>query len=387
MTTPRHLSGITGSLVPIKGRECVLQSQAEKTPAIYTLPPELLSLVIIYHAINCPPGHPIFDEGSGSTQRFVRPIQRKLGWIYITHVSSCFRTIAIGESHLWRTITLTLGPQWTNIMLSRAHLQPLTLTSGDASCAWQYKPAITRTMFSFLSTPNTFARVQSIDITASRAGLRLLADHLSLPAPILESISVALPPGAPAGAWTLLPETLAHGKPCVRRVRLHGCALTWAALRFAALEHLAVTMPPPPQDGAGLIVSQLPTYTDLLDLLTLVSNNLRTLILKHCIPSEHQALRSGRVEEVDLCRLEYVDIVAPAQHCCSLLSSIIVPVSADVRIAWHWPLPEDRRHIIPWVRKTYVDKAARKHFPPTISFYYPTIEPDAPVRLYLQTPG
>ncbi|KAI0268901.1 hypothetical protein BC834DRAFT_802812, partial [Gloeopeniophorella convolvens] len=53
--------------------------------------------------------------------------QGDIGWIKFTHVCRKWRQVALAYSSVWGDISLSLGPKWTEEMISRSRGIPLRL--------------------------------------------------------------------------------------------------------------------------------------------------------------------------------------------------------------------------------------------------------------------
>ncbi|KAI0002597.1 hypothetical protein BJV74DRAFT_759338, partial [Russula compacta] len=102
---------------------CAIRTRRNNFSLIGGLPPEILSCIFSFHAINQPVAKdPIYYFDSFPST----PTQVKLGWITVTHVCRHWRQVALSNPNLWRTIVFDLGAEWAEEMLTRSKAAPIS---------------------------------------------------------------------------------------------------------------------------------------------------------------------------------------------------------------------------------------------------------------------
>ncbi len=228
---------------------------------ISCLLPEILVLIFAFlvHA------KPTVSSAGDIPEGISRP-QARLGWIAVTHVCSFWRQIALKHRILWTHHRFNLGPEWTMEMLCRAGDAPLELTLSEEFVSFPPSKSDAATVISQL-----LHRVSALTIDEG-AFTPLILDSLTLPAPLLGSLSII------SSQFVLLPQYLFSGNvPKLHDLYLGNVLPAWTTAAFTELKRLCVVI------DCHMDASHVPTYPELFDALQSMPH-LEVLLLKGCLP-------------------------------------------------------------------------------------------------------
>ncbi|TFK60889.1 hypothetical protein BDN72DRAFT_965470 [Pluteus cervinus] len=182
-----------------EGIRALLAFRNTFTPT-YRLPPEILTRVFSF--VRHVPKH---NEREPNLQKLVQ-------WITVTHVSQHWRNVAVGSPSLWSFICNSYPKHITQEWLRRAKDASLSLY-------WHQTP---------LSDPELVSRslFRTCHLSLDLASIpwNSLLPHLTSPAPLLESLAIAISYGHPKPS--AIPDNIFSGTtPHLRRLQLQGCTI------------------------------------------------------------------------------------------------------------------------------------------------------------------
>ncbi len=283
---------------------------------ISTLPPELLSRIFRFHALE---ELPRFDLGIGCS---------KLGWIRVTHVCRHWRQVALNDSSLWARITIPEFPplpKWIPEMLVRSRNAPLVLhfDSNDPS----NKDILSKLPPHISHTRKLLLRGLSRFVYPSRVVREICASE----APALEHFEVDVAVAQPVRVTfhELGGTMLFKGQaPKLRTVSLSQIALPWSLIPPGQLTQLKINLfsierELNPDTSSSIDMNQL------IDLL-INSPGLQVLVLKICPLTMVSQVLYGR--SIHLPHLSSLYLGGPTSHVTDLLGMLKFPSSATIRL-------------------------------------------------------
>ena len=256
-----------------------LQTRRNAFSLIGRLPPEILSRIFSFRAINQPPPtDDIYyrDYYDGSVSSRV-----KFSWITVTHVCRRWRQVALSDPNLWNTVVFDLGMEWAEEMIARSKA---TLISYSRDLI--YKPMVTTRTSpdDEASLRKHLSRIRRLVLSGYQESLVPAVRALITPAPHLESLELLLDLHNEL-CLTLPSDLFAHNTPKLLHVTLSGCAVPWDWPLFRGLTHLDIYIPPvvPPTRTARSDPLSIPTVERLLSILEAMPS-LQVLALRNCLP-------------------------------------------------------------------------------------------------------
>jgi len=225
---------------------------------ISILPPELLTRIFHFYALEAPP----WSNGV-----------QKLGWIVVTHVCQRWRQVALDDSSLWARITGFLpNAKWISEMLVRARNAPLVVDFGVTPV-----PKILSTF-----TPHIF-RIRELRLRdLSLLPRPSLQEICALEAPVLEHLELGVSVPYPATFHHLGGTTLFGGRaPKLRTLSLSNVSIPWSLIPRGQLTQLKITL------SRVISTPSTPLPSDSSQLLDLLINSpdLEVLVLEFCLPA------------------------------------------------------------------------------------------------------
>jgi hypothetical protein len=292
------------------------------------LPPEIL--VTIFKFVVSNNLHPVY------------PPVKRLGWINVTYVCALWRHAALECPSLWTTIPFT-HPQWTEEMLARSKMAPLTVVTNvhknNPRHVQSVRAALTR-----------IGQIRELTIAEGDSYQenplnQILADLVN-PAPVLESLSVSyLNQGSEV---RMLPQRLFSGEaPRLRKLALRNCSLAWDAPILHPLTSCRLhSMPLTARPTMGQFIAALRGMP-----------NLQTLELLDILPigsSLGAALETGSESMISLPHLTHLRIDSDAPASEFLLNHISYPPTASVILSciirWESAMVTDVSFYLPSIR-------------------------------------
>lgn len=202
------------------------------------------------------------------------PLQRRLGWIAVSHVCHRWREIALGHSLLWTYISTDSGSRLMDLMFQRSEEAPLTLSGSGF-------PKRSSLVKGLLQTH--LPRIVDLDIPSELVRLAY-GDDLPLPgASKLRRIQLTETPG---GLLDYPIHFCSDRAPSLRSVHLTYVKLPWAISPFTNLVSLSI-------DNSGFFnewdsnmtdPGNAPTLSQILDILRSNLKTLEVLELAGCLP-------------------------------------------------------------------------------------------------------
>ena len=294
------------------------------------LPPEILSCIFSFHAINQPTQvDPIYnpDDPYPSSSS---PTRLGLGWITVTHVCHRWRQVALSDPNLWRTIVLGLGAEWAEEMLARSKAALISY-SRDLS----FRPRVRssrRSLDDEVTLRKHLSHVQRLVLCGNPESLAPAVRALSTPAPHLESLELRRNASQYRDSCITLPSDLfAHDAPKLRHVTLLGCAAPWDSPVFRGLTHLNIRIPsidsfPWPTPPAQSYLLSIPTLDRLLSILEAMPS-LQVLTLGNCLPRMESTSRV-----VPLRHMNKLSLDGSLSEVVAVLERVSLPSSASLSL-------------------------------------------------------
>ncbi|KAH7914826.1 hypothetical protein BJ138DRAFT_1143044 [Hygrophoropsis aurantiaca] len=236
-------------------------------------------------------------------------------WIQVAHVCRHWRDIALACPALWNHLVFN-DPKVTQTMITRSKYEPLVIKSDF----------VTPRNYDGLQVALKYtARTRELHLVATENLLRTLLNDIKDPAPLLESLSLMIPPAHTF--FTLeeykIPETLFAGQtPKLNKLVLYKCELMWDSPILRDLIHL---------DISGTVASGSPSLADMLTALTRMPT-LESLSLADILPSV-PSFPIPHHQSVTLSRLRHILLKGEVARCAQLLAHLTYPHDAILKLA------------------------------------------------------
>ena len=329
LTTARH--AIDDELSALQMITCAMRTRRNNFSFIGRLPPEILSCIFSFHAINQPipkdsiynPDDP-FPSSSG-------PIQLGLGWITITHVCHRWRQVALSDPNLWRTIVFDLGAEWAEEMLERSKA---TLICYSRDLSFQPRVSRGRSIDDEVALRKHLSHVRRLVLSGAAESLAPAVRALTTPAPHLESLELFRNTPVFHDCITLPSDLFANNAPKLRHVTLLDCVIPWDSPIFRDLTHLDIYIPQPATPAQSGLLS-IPTLDRLLSILEAMPS-LHVLTLGHCLPRPESTRRV-----VPLRHMSKLSLYGLLPHVVAVLERVSLPSSASLSLHCHDHVPDE----------------------------------------------
>ncbi|KAH9994690.1 hypothetical protein BJV77DRAFT_296321 [Russula vinacea] len=308
---------------------CAMRTRRNNFSLIGKLPPEILSCIFSFHALNQPNSSDLIYDPDDPFPSSPSPTRVGLGWIAVTHVCRHWRQVALSDPNLWRTISFDLGAEWAEEMLARSK-SALIFYSRDLS----FQPRISRrrSLDDEVTLRKHLSHVRQLVLSGSSESLAPAMRALTTPAPHLELLELRRnSPQFRELCITLPSDIFAHTAPKLRHVTLHGCAASWDSPLFRDLTYLDIRIPPvvPFPRSAPAAHSDLlaiPTLDRLLSILEAMPS-LQELTLGNCLPRPD---RTSRL--VPLRHLNKLCLEGSLSETVAVLERVSLPGSASLSL-------------------------------------------------------
>ncbi|KAF8504403.1 hypothetical protein F5888DRAFT_1630854 [Russula emetica] len=329
LTAARH--AIDDELSALQMITCAMRTTRNNFSLIGRLPPEILSCVFSFHAINQPTPRDSIYNPDDPFPSSSSPIRLGLGWITVTHVCRRWRQVALSDPNLWRTIVFDLGAEWAEEMLARSKA---ALISYSRDLSFQPRVSRRRSLDDEVTLRKHLSHVRRLVLSGNPESLAPAVRALTTPAPHLESLELLRnAPQFRELCITLPSDLFAHNAPKLRHVILSGCAVPWDSPLFRDLTHLDIRIPPVvpfprPAPASQSDLLSIPTLERLLSILEAMPS-LQVLSLGNCLPRPG----STRTRVVPLRHMSKLSLdgslsevvaVLERRHTISPLSTIII---------------------------------------------------------------
>ncbi|KAH9965174.1 hypothetical protein BC827DRAFT_833967 [Russula dissimulans] len=329
---------------------CRLRSRRNDFSLIARLPPEILSCVFAFHAINRPPlGYdPLYyynDRDSPNPGRdhdddhihnydHLYPSlpsdlsPTRFGWITVTHVCRHWRQVALSNPNLWRTIVFDLGAEWAEEMLARSKAAPI---SYHRSLSFQPRIPRRKTLDDEVVLREHLSHIRQLTLSGDADFLAPALRALTTPAPNLESLELLWHGLRSRQSCVLLPSDIfSHQAPKLRHIALVGCSIPWDSSVFRDLTHLDVRLPPlvpfpeaaAPQPGP-LTIPSLDRLFSILEAMP----SLQILTLENCLPPPGFTNRVVKLQYLTQLSLE-----GSLPESVAILKRVSLPGSASISL-------------------------------------------------------
>jgi hypothetical protein len=327
LTAARH--AIDDELSALQLIMCGMRTRRNNFSLIGRLPPEILSRIFSFHAIN----EPIPSSS---------PIQLGLGWITLTHVCRRWRQVALSDPNLWGSIVFGLGVEWAEEMLARSKAALISYSRDLSSL--QPRVSTRRSLDDRVTLRKHLSHIRRLVLSGSFESLASAVSALTTPAPHLEFLELFRnAPQSREPCITLPSDLFAHDAPKLRRVTLFGCAVPWdsnSSPLFRDLTHLDIRIPtlvPFPQPTAQPDYLSIPTLDRLLSILEAMPS-LQVLTLGNCLPRPG----STRTRVVPLRHMGKFALDGSLSEVVAVLERVSLPSSASLSL--RCPSGRTRRH-------------------------------------------
>ncbi len=318
---------------------CAMRTRRNNVSLIGRLPPEILSCIFSFHAINQPVlSDPIYNPNDPFPSGYrYGPTRLGLGWIAITHVCRHWRQVALSDPTLWRTIVFDLGTEWAEEMLARSKA---TLISYCRDLSFRPRVSRGRSVDDELTLRKHLSHIQRLVLSGHPDTLAPAVRALTTPAPYLESLELYRDASLLHGFCITLPYDLfAHKAPNLRHVTLVGCAVPWDSPCFRDLTLIDIRIPPPspsmsPAPAAQTDLPLIPTLDRLLSILE-AAPSLQELSLANCLPRPDSTSHI-----VPLRHMNKLSLKGSLSETVAILERVSLPGSASLslRCPGHNPL-------------------------------------------------
>lgn len=308
---------------------CDMRTRRNNFSLIGRLPPEILSCIFSFHAIDEPiPSYSIYnpDDPFPSSSS---PIRLGLGWITVTHVCRRWRQVALSDPNLWRTAVFDLGAEWAEEILARSKA---ALISYSRELSFRPRVSRRRPLDDEVTLRKHLPHVRRLVLSGTPESLAPAVRALNTPAPHLESLELLRnAPQFRKLSITLPSDLFAHHAPKLRHVALFGCAVPWHSPLFRDLTHLDIRIPPVVPFPRSAPASQsdhlsIPTLERLLSILEAMPS-LQVLTLGNCLPRPES---TDRV--VPLRHMSKLSLDGSLSEVVAVLERVALPSSASLSL-------------------------------------------------------
>ncbi|VDC05575.1 unnamed protein product [Peniophora sp. CBMAI 1063] len=320
--------------------------ELKQSASVYSLPPEILGRVFEFLVDIEPPRssalHSRHRSASAGSLRPANPISTrarrntvfapvapdKLGWLRVTHVSRYLRAAALAYPALWDTIPFSLGENWARLALQRSQNTGLVVRHAIYP-GTRGSDVLTHTNF----LAEVLDRVRVVELSGAQETLSAVLTRLRKPAAQLEVLSMqADRASGPNEDWPFtIPRSLFQvDAPGIRELRLDGVFISALPPHIPSLTHLSICLRQSRRE--------YPRTRDVYGTLR-IAPNLRTLVLKHCLPQGEvrdlgpvslPALRSLELVDADSAITRFMDVaVFPSTTTLDVQCSMISKPEED----------------------------------------------------------
>ena len=306
---------------------CAVRTKRNDLSPTGRLPPEILSRIFSFHAINQPISR---HRRCGAPPSSSSPIRLGKTWIIVTYVCHRWRQVALADPNLWRTINFDLGAEWTQEMLARSKAAPISYSRKLSLPTRVSKRMLRMHLDDESHLRKHLSHVQRLALSGDVESLAPAVRALTTPAPQLESLEL-LPTAfrSRQGCIILPSDLLAHNAPKLREINLSGCAVPWDSPLFRDLTHLNIHIPsfvPFPLTAQYDLLS-IPTFERLLSILEAMPS-LQVLTLRGCLPPPKKS--TGYV--VPLRHMSKLSLDGSVSEVVAILERVSLPGSASLSL-------------------------------------------------------
>ncbi|VDB92217.1 unnamed protein product [Peniophora sp. CBMAI 1063] len=310
------------------------RSQRNALSSVGALPAEILSRIFALHALQQPPGEPLWENDDSEDPPSLS--QMELGWITVTHVCRRWRNVALTDPSLWTRISFRLGEHWVDEMFSRAGSAPIIYER-----LYDHKSTLSSAERESSMLSTNLSRVKTLILRDDKyTGFMVPMIHevLTVPAPHLLHLDLSC---APASPLSLSPAFLRENAARLVHVRLHNVALPCGPWRWDCLRVLkinAVTrFKPEPVDvpAEAHLAFDFPSEKILFSALASMPL-LERLELLECLPQRHASPdEPAPSPPLRLPLLRSIYLSGSASECVNFIEATETPalrsVGVDVR--------------------------------------------------------
>lgn len=282
------------------------------SPSISRLPPEILDLILSFI-----PGYESVATPGKRNRR---------GWLSAAHVCHQWRDIALNQPRFWSYIDFTaLTLAGANEVLIRSREAPLYLEADltRPNVRWNLErlDAFHKQLEAHAS------HIHTLSITADPLDLLRIFRRLSLPAPVLASLSLSARGKASANTATLsrIPHTLFDRQtPKLIRLELDNCPISWGSSLLKCLRHLKLLC---------LTEAERPNLHSWLDAMNELTQ-LESLVIHSSTPVAPRMIATmpEPVQMVALPSLTQLHLSDSASDCALTLSHLVLPALTWLRV-------------------------------------------------------
>jgi hypothetical protein len=270
---------------------------------IFILPPELLSRIFHFHAL---------EEPSWSGLE-------TLGWIRATHVCRHWRRVALDDSTLWATISgIPRSKRWIAETLARAKCAPLTIDLID--------PPDNAILSMF---PSQFSHTRELRLRSlSLAHVDNIRELCGLEAPVLEHFELDMSDASlPVTFYQPIETKFFKGDaPRLRTFSLCHVRIPWSLIPLIRLSQLIITLPREISSA-----DDLPLHDELNQFIGVLANSpgLENLVLQFCLPS---MLSHFSRQTIHLPHLSHLGLAGSSSRVTNLLKTLKLPSSTKLHL-------------------------------------------------------
>ncbi|TFY70846.1 hypothetical protein EVG20_g2148 [Dentipellis fragilis] len=329
----REVQRLTDENKDLAARMLANNTRLNALAPISYLPPELL--VLIFTLIS-PSRRSDLKHFRAHPYEASRTHQAWVDWIHVTHVCGHWRRVAVGDPSLWTVIYCELGPEWTELLLSRSKSSPIDIVLEQGT---HTEALFDQTEPASIAVHGQHAKTISIDANVFGAGssFEALADQFDDTMPILEKLELRL------AAVTCIPDGCFCDVPVLKELVLQNVIPSWTdLLSFSNLVTFIFHVP----DlilGSRLTVpgtlhrsrsEMLPTVAQLLDALETM-RSLEHLSIHDALPEALPAMVGVQDQQnrvVSLPRLSVVSLSGPMLDCTSFAGHLDFPCTTFLNL-------------------------------------------------------
>ncbi|KII87389.1 hypothetical protein PLICRDRAFT_163487 [Plicaturopsis crispa FD-325 SS-3] len=238
-------------------------------------------------------------------------------WIEVTHVCRHWRNVALGCPRLWSYI-VSETPRWTEELLARSKNAPLTFS---ATYGYPHEKSELSTNMAL----KHMHRMAALDLTMPMLSFNKASTHFDTPAPILESLQLAVVTHDPTGVDGCdLPIKFCRGiGPRLRSLSLRSCGAPWGLPFMNNLRVLKL---------ASIPLETRPRVSDILGILRRASSLITLELGKDFIVGSPEG-SGGHTDTVKLPHLTSIHVTSRLQECNMLIQQLSFPASAAITLA------------------------------------------------------
>ncbi|KAA1474315.1 hypothetical protein DENSPDRAFT_873320 [Dentipellis sp. KUC8613] len=164
-------------------------------------------------------------------------------WINVTHTCAHFRRVSIGDPSLWTVIYCRLGPEWTNLMLSRSRSLPVSVAFEHTNIRVgrsSFFPVCSEPRVSLIAAHRAHIKALRVNaqILATDFKFTWMLERLHGDFPLLEKLELYGQPGSTENEIVRIPMQYFQGMPALKELTLDNIVPSWSPSTPFAFSHL-----------------------------------------------------------------------------------------------------------------------------------------------------